>query len=79
MGVFDDPGSRLLAVTPNDTTDLTGARAVYVGAGGNVALMSIDDAAAVTFAGVPAGSIIPVRIRRVMSTNTTASDIVAIF
>lgn len=79
MSAYTDPGSRLAAVTPSDSTDLTGARAVYVGGAGNVALIAIDDSAAVTFTAVPAGHIIPVRVSRVMSTNTTATNIVAIF
>ena len=34
---------------------------------------------AVTFAGVPAGTVLPLRTRRVRSTGTTADDIVALF
>lgn len=58
---------------------------IYVGVTGNVAVMpkaQEDKTAqggtptAVTFVGVPAGAIIPLNIVRVMSTNTTASDIV---
>lgn len=79
MTFYSDPGDRLQAVTKSDSTDLTGARAVYVGGAGDVALMAIGDSAAVTFTAVPAGSIIPVRITRVMSTNTTATSIVAIY
>lgn len=79
MGVYDDPGDRLVAVTPSNSTDLTGARGVYVGGAGNLALIAIGDSAAVTLAAVGAGTIIPVRISRVMSTNTTATDIVAIY
>jgi hypothetical protein len=52
---------------------------VYVGTAGNVALMAVGDSAAVTFTAVPAGTILPIRIKRVMSTNTTASTIVAIY
>ena len=79
MGIYDDPGDRLTLVTPSDSTDLTGARGVYVGTAGNVALMAIGDSAAVTFTAVPAGTILPIRIKRVMSTNTTASTIIAIY
>lgn len=79
MSDYSDPGDRLAAVTPSDATDLTGVRAVYVGVTGNVALMALYDSAAVTFTAVPAGTIIPVRIKRVMATNTTATDIVAIY
>lgn len=76
---YSDPGDRLVAVTPSDATDLTGARAVYVGGTGNVALMAIGDSSAVTFTAVPVGAILPVRVSRVMATNTTATSIVAIY
>ena len=79
MGVYSDPGNRLVAVTASDSTDLTGARGVYVGVAGALALMAIDDDTAVTLVSVPAGSVIPVRISRVMATNTTATSIVAIY
>lgn len=78
-GSFGDPGTKLAAVAPNDSTDLTGVRAVYVGGAGNLALMGIHDSAAVTLSSVPAGSLIPVQVKRVMSTNTTATNIVAIY
>ena len=79
MSDYTDPGDRLVAVTPSDSTNLTGCRGVYVGTAGNVALRAIHDSSAVTFTAVPAGTILPIRIDRVMATNTTASDIVAIY
>lgn len=68
------------AVTPNDSTDLTGGvcRALWVGGAGNVAVHD-SEGNAVTFVGVAAGSTLPVRTNRVMSTNTTATSIVALF
>lgn len=77
---YSDPGDRLVSVTASDSTDLTGARAVYVGGTGDVALRAIGSGeSAVTFTAVPVGTIIPVRIDRVMATNTTATAIVAIY
>lgn len=69
---------RAAAVTPSDTLDLERVtRGLYIGASGNVTVvMEIDDTQ-VTFVGVPAGSILPIRVRRVMSTGTTAGSIVA--
>lgn len=78
-GFFGDPGTKLAAVTPSDATDLTGVRAIYVGGAGDVAIRGIHDSAAVTLSSVPAGSIIPIQVDRVMSTNTTATNIVAIY
>lgn len=79
MAAFTDPATRLTAVTPSDSTDLSGARAVYVGTAGDLAVRAKGDDSAVTLPNVPAGAIIPVQIDRVMSTGTTASDIVALF
>lgn len=78
---FGGPGVSLVAVTPSDATDLTGARALYVGTTGNLSLKTIhgaSNAAAVTMSNIPAGSIIPIQVTRVMAA-TTASDIVAIY
>lgn len=72
------PATGALTVTPNDTTKLaTVARALWVGAGGNVAVLMEDDTTA-TFVGVPTGTVLPIRVQRVNSTNTTASSIVAL-
>jgi hypothetical protein len=63
------------AATASDTAfvDYFG---IYVGTGGDVAVKTNQGATAVTFKNVPTGTIIPLRIVQVMSTNTTASDIV---
>lgn len=74
-----------VAVTPSDTTDFMGAgnkfrltRGIYVGGAGNVAVVD-GRGDAVTFSGAVAGSVIPVRCKRVNSTNTTATNLVALF
>lgn len=73
------PAEYATVVTPSDSTDLTKvARALYVGTGGNVNL-DTPDGATVVFSNVQAGSILPVRVKRVRSTSTTASNIVALF
>lgn len=67
------------AVTPSDSTNLSSvARAIYIGAAGNVAAVMPDDSV-VTFVGLQAGAILPVRIKRVNATNTTATSIVALY
>lgn len=67
------------AVTPSDSTDFTSiARAIYVGTAGNVAAVR-HDSTVVTFSNVPAGAVLPIAVRRINATNTTASNIVALF
>lgn len=77
---WSDPAENATAITPNDSTELSPVpRGIYVGTGGNLALLLVRDSVAVTFVNVPDGSIVPARALKVMSTNTTASDIVALY
>ena len=74
-----NPGYNYGAVTPNDTNKLDSfARALWIGGSGDIAVVN-PDGTAVTFAGVVAGTMLPIQTNRVMSTNTTATNIVAIF
>lgn len=74
-----DPALELAVVTPHDTNDIFPARGLYVGVGGNVAVIAGGDTAAVTLVGVNAGTILPIRVRRVLATGTTATSIVALY
>jgi hypothetical protein len=74
-----DPGSNAAAVTPNDSTDLTyTTRALFVGGAGNIAV-TMAGGQSVTFTGVTAGALLPIRVTRVLSTGTTATTITAIW
>lgn len=64
-----------VAVTKSDSAANTYTY-LYVGTGGNLAITPADGGSAVTLVGVPNGSFVWVRTAKVMSTNTTASDIV---
>lgn len=76
---YADPADKLAAVTASDATDLTGARALYVGGGGDVALRAVNSSTTtVTLVGVPSGTILPIRVTRVMAA-TTATNIVALY
>lgn len=73
-----NPGVGGASVTPHDSTDFaTPARSLYVGTGGNVAVVALNGDV-VTWANVPDGFIIPVECTRVNATGTTASNIVTI-
>lgn len=66
------------AVTPNDSTDIRPTRGLYVGGAGNIKVdMALGNV--VTFTGVLAGSILPVQVVKVYSTDTTATNIVALY
>lgn len=68
-------GNELYAVTKSDTADNAFAY-LYVGTGGDVAVVPAGSATAVTFKNVPTGAYLWVKTSKVMSTNTTATDIV---
>jgi len=78
-GLLDWPATRAIAVTPNDGTDLTFVtRSLYVGGAGNVSVDLADSGSSIVFIGVPAGTFLPVRVKRVRATSTTATSIVAL-
>jgi len=66
-------------VTPHDTNLLDCDAAIYVGGAGDVTVYTVQGEGPITFAGVPAGSILPVKVSRVMSTDTDATDMVAVW
>jgi len=70
----------VFAITPSDSVALSKVvKALYVGGAGNVAVKTGGSSTAVTFSGVPAGAILPVRAAFVMATNTTATNIVGLY
>lgn len=76
----ESPATDALVVTPHDTNDLsTPCRALYIGTGGAVEVITLDGSSAVVFANVPSGAVLPVRVSRVLDGNTTADDILALY
>lgn len=69
-----------LAVTPSNTEFTYSANALYVGGAGDVVVVMRDDLDTnpVTFAAVPAGTILPIYVRKVLPA-TTATNILALF
>ena len=69
------------AVTPNDATDLPNgpANAIYVGGAGTLTVDMAGNGATVLFGAVPAGTTIPIKVKRVRATGTAATSIVALF
>jgi hypothetical protein len=72
------PATRAEAVTKHDTNDFTYvSRGIYVGGAGDVAAVMVSGDV-VIFSAVPAGTLLPLRCKRINSTNTTATLMVAI-
>ena len=73
------PALDAFAITPSDSTDFAQVtRGVYVGGAGDVAAV-MSDGTVVTFVGALAGSVLPIRAKRVNSTNTTATSLVGLY
>ncbi|MCM2473742.1 hypothetical protein HGO38_09665 [Rhizobium sp. CG5] len=62
-------------ITPDDDLDLAETtRAIYVGQGGDLAVTMVSGASLI-FSDVPSGSLLPLRVSRVLSIGTTASSL----
>lgn len=71
------PAVSLVSVTKSDATVYNPPlRSLYVGSGGDVAILAVDDTDPVTVPSVPSGSVLNIAIKKVMATNTTASAMV---
>lgn len=74
------PATSAVAITISDTTSYSPPfRGVYVGGTGNLAVLMAGDTVAVTFQAVPAGSLLPICVSKILSTGTTATLIVGVF
>lgn len=72
------PASHAFAVTPSDGSDLSETtRALYVGTGGALAAV-MASGATVSFGSVASGTLLPIRVVRVLATGTTASAILGL-
>jgi len=77
---LESPGVHAYAITPSDTTDLsTTCRAIYVGSAGDIVVDMAGGETSVTFSNVTDGGMLPIRVRRVYSTGTTATNLVCVY
>jgi hypothetical protein len=66
------------AVTPNDSTGIRPTRGLFIGGAGNVKVdMALGNT--VTFSNLLGGIILPIQVIKVYSTDTTATNIVALY
>jgi len=71
------PAYKLTAVTPSDSTELVGVRALWIGGAGTVVVVACNDTASVSLT-VPAGTLLPIFAKKIMAA-TSASNIVAFY
>ena len=73
------PSQFCFAVAPDDAAELSQAtKALYVGTGGDIALIPVRNTDTVIFRNVPDGAILDVRVRAVLATGTTAANLVGL-
>lgn len=79
VGGLNSPASDGAAVTPNDNADLvTSSRYVFVGGAGALKV-DLVSGNTLTLTGITAGTVLPLRVRRVYATGTTATNIAVLF
>lgn len=67
------------AVTPSNSATIRPTAALYIGGAGTVAVvMAGEGNSTATFSGVAAGTILPISVKQVKSTGTTATLILAL-
>lgn len=69
---------RAVAVTKSDST-IVDCEGFYVGGAGNVAIVAKRGGDAVTLTAIIPGTVYPIACYKIMSTNTTATAIVALY
>lgn len=72
-----DTGLAGFAITPANTDMAVPCRGIYVGVTGDIKVDMVGGGT-VTFVGVPQGTILPARCKRVYLTGTTASSLVGL-
>lgn len=73
------PSGNCFPIVPNDADTLALiTKAIYVGQGGDVALIGMQSSEAVIFRNVPSGAILDVRAVAVLAAGTTADHIVGL-
>ncbi len=82
MGVFRSADATVsahgaVAITKSDSTVFPITRAIYVGTTGDIAV-HMADGQTITFKTVPVGPF-PIQVDQVLSTGTTAAELIALY
>lgn len=73
----DSCAQSAVAITPADSNLSHPVRSLYIGGTGDLKVTTVNGQA-VTFKGIVAGSILPVSVKQVWATGTTATDIIGL-
>jgi hypothetical protein len=64
-----------IEITPDDDNDLQVPVNLYVGSTGNLVVIPQGSDSPVTFNSFPANTLLPVRVKRVLATGTSATNL----
>ena len=73
------PYTKAVAVTPSDTVEISVSRGLYIGTGGQINAILADDTDAVVFMVSDRQVLDLMRFKRILATNTTATNLVALY
>lgn len=74
-----NPAIYAFTISPSDSIELAAyPRAIWVGGAGNLALVTTGGST-VTLEGIVAGTLLPIRAKKVLSTGTTATLLVGLY
>lgn len=77
---LNSPARNSFSITPNDSIDLSvTCRALFIGIGGDVSVILVGDTSPTVFKNIQAGTIVPISVKRVEATLTTATDILGLY
>ncbi|APX88895.1 hypothetical protein BV394_03420 [Brevirhabdus pacifica] len=75
---LSSPAIDAFAITPDDATDLPEiTRALYIGIGGDLSVVT-KEGGSVTLVNLLAGTVLPIRVRAVRATGSTAQSVVGL-
>ena len=78
VGVPAFPGGAF-GIVPSDVNTYAQPVAVYVGGAGDVAVTPANGGTEVVFYNVPAGAMVPVSVKAVRLTDTTATNLIGVY
>jgi len=72
------PASKFVVLVPDDNVDLTptNIRGVWVGIGGDLAIVGLNDVTPITLQGIPTGALLPIMVKKILATGTSAAGLV---
>ena len=78
------PFNRFTTISPDDSADIPTPDSqrmigIYVGGAGDLSVTTFDNVSQVVFSAVPAGTILPITVRRVNAAATTATNLLALY